>query len=169
MPKYQPNLRNATTQFFVAPDGTYTCVLKKPKAFFNSNVGKFDENGVPKKDNWGIRITPVIESDDEKLNGKALSSHNLWFHTEKTENNNLEFSMCALGFTPRNLDHENTVKNMMDEQGIEFDTETGAVGQFWANLEGKKIKIVVETEMVSQGARKGQPQNKFTKFMPFGD
>lgn len=129
MPTYNNDPTKVAASFAVLPKDSYELIIGTPKAFF-----KGGQNG--KADNYGIRC-PLTVATGQFAGTRGVPA-NLYQHTQDAESYSKQFIMAALGYD-KGRDEERRFDNDMKGADWSFDTDTGAVGDAWRQLEGKRI------------------------------
>lgn len=128
MPRYEGDPTRASATFEVFPKGDYEFTIGEPKAFERTNAqGKLT---------YGIRYTLTVQNEGP-FKGKPFPQ-TLYKHVETAEGINKRFVMAALGYALTKPDEKRFDTDYAGKDWS-FDTDTGACGDAWRELTGRRI------------------------------
>lgn len=142
MPRFTPNLKDASASFLTLNKGLYEFKISNPQSFFRVSTNQ--QTGET-KEVFGINVTLDIIEGPEHV-GKS-QRYQIYLHTDKAWGPAKQFVMAAYGFSPDRAG-EAAFNEQYGDGDWGFDVgegETG-VGALWSGLEGKTIKANVDTQ-----------------------
>lgn len=153
MPRFENDPTKVTAGFIVYPADTYEFLIGEPKAFYRTN--KKDEPS------YGIRVKMTIAEGEFK--GKPFM-HTLYQQSEGAQSVSKQFLMAALGYGKGRTEEER-FNNDYRGKDWGFDTDSGACGDMWREMTGKRIigQLAVKT------ADDGSEQQDTKAWLPYGN
>lgn len=161
MPKFNPNPSQVEAGFFQllhANQDGYELKITGVKAFIDDVKVQADGST---KQSYGVSVALVVAEGE--FAGKRVSSNKLYYHTEGGQGFAKPFLMSVYGFdqTPAAEQDFNT---FAEPQDWGFDTDSGGVGDGFANLKGKRIRVFADvTKDKIDPTKEFQKYTKWTK------
>lgn len=139
MPRYDYDPSKVSASIEVFPKGEYEFIVGEPKAFAGNGQ---------KGPNYGVRYVLTCASDGP-MNGKKFFQ-SLWFHSEAAGPINKRFMLAASGY---NADKNSEQRYNTEAAGKDwsFDTDSGAVGDGYRELVGKRVVADVDVTLGDNG------------------
>jgi hypothetical protein len=137
MPRYEPDpSKTSAAGFEIFPKDNYEFIVGEPKAFYRDGQ---------KGPNWGVRVALTIANEGPFKGKRYLKT--LWYHTDGTAGMNKQFQMAVLGY--ENNKKGETAFNEAYPAGTDwsFDTDSGAVGDAWRELVGKRVQADLDIKL----------------------
>jgi hypothetical protein len=137
----------------VFPKGEYECQIGEPKSFIR-------KAGEDQHDSFGVRYPIVIKLPDEYNGKRTLFS--TYYQSEGSQAMAKQFMMAALGYGKGKPEEERFDRDMRG-QDWGFDPSTGAVGDAYRELTGKRV---IGNFDVDKNNRTGDPMQVFKSWRP---
>lgn len=153
MPKFEFDPSTVVASIEVFPKGEYEFQVGEPKSFLR-------QAGEDKHDSYGIRYSLVIKQPDE-YNGKR-TIFSTYYQSEGSQAMAKQFMMAVLGFG-KGREEEKRFDEEMRGKDWSFDPSTGAVGDAYRELTGKRVIGSLDTD---KNNRTGDPMQVFNSWRP---
>lgn len=146
MPVYNSDPSKVVANFEILPKDDYEFIIGSPKAFDKKET----DNTTVK--NYGVRVSVTVASGP--MQGKKGQPVNLYQHNDGSLAFSKQFQMAALGYD-KGRNEEIRFDNDYKGKDWSFDTDTGACGDAWNELTGKRI---IGTLDIGVNPTTGDPQ-----------
>lgn len=137
----------------VFPKGEYEFQVGEPKSFLR-------QAGEDKHDSYGIRYPLVIKLPDE-YNGKR-TVFSTYYQSEGSQAMAKQFMMAVFGYSKGKPEEERFDRDMRGKDWG-FDPETGAVGDAYRELTGKRV---IGSLDIQKNNNTGDPMQSFKSWRP---
>lgn len=156
-PRYEFDPTNVSVSFAKLDKDSYEMQVGEPKAFQREN--KKGETTV------GIRFPLTVKGGN--FDGKRPQPHNGYMTNEGSQSFTKSFVMSVMGFS-RTPEGEEAFNTEMRGSDWSFDPETGAVGDAWRKVTGKRVIVDVDLQPAqdANGNPTGEFNNQYTGFRP---
>jgi len=150
-PVFDPTKVKATMDIF--PKGDYEVLIGEPKSFIR-------QAGKDKHDSYGVRFPYRIKEAGEYFDKTGV--HTIYHHAPGAAGMNKQFLMAALGY---GKGEKEEARFDAEQAGKDFscDYETGAVGDFYRELTGRRVIMSTEPQ---QNKETGEPSNNARGWRP---
>lgn len=160
MPRYTPDPTKNQGGFPVLPKGLYRLEISNASSFETKPDPSKGQNG-----NYGVRYaTKVVASEDQpSWVGKSAGPLNLYFHTEGAQNFSKSIYMRVVG-----CETDEEFDSKFASEDFSFNPDDKSVGQFWHNLNGKLVDVMVgepEEGKNRDGSANGKLQTKIESYL----
>lgn len=147
--RYEADLTNVVAGFAILEKGEYELAIGEPKSFERPNRA-----GVL---TYGVRYPLVVAEGPEK-GSKVMFT--VYTHTPDGMSFGKPFVMAALGYKSgdRNVEKQFDAKFKGSDWG--FDTESGATGDMWREVTGKRVMATVDVSLSKEDGITQQQQWK---------
>ena len=147
-PRFEFDPTTVVASMEVYPKGEYEFVIGEPKSFQR-------QAGEDKHDSFGIRYPLVIKAPDEYDGKRTVFS--TYYQSEGSQAMAKQFIMAVLGYGKGKPEEERFDRDMRGKDWS-FDPETGAVGDIYRELTGKRV---IGSLDVQKNNNTGDPMQAF--------
>lgn len=148
MPRFEFDPTTVVASLEVFPKGEYEFVVGEPKSFLR-------QAGEDKHDSFGIRYSLTVKQPDE-YDGKR-SVFSTYYQSEGSQAMAKQFIMAVLGYGKGKPEEERFDRDMRGKDWS-FDPETGACGDIYRELTGKRV---IGSLDVDKNKNTGDPMQVF--------
>jgi hypothetical protein len=150
MPRFEPDPSKVSATIDILEKDDYEFIIGDPKAF-----QKVDGQGTIT--NYGVRY-PVTVAEGTSKGKKQFQT--CYQHTEGAQGFSKQFIMAAYGY-PVTPAGEKDFDNDFAGKDWSFDTDTGACGEVWRGIAGKRV---IGSADVVPNNRTGDPMQQFNSW-----
>ena len=136
MPTFDFDPSKVTASFEVFPKGDYEIQIGEPKSFIR-------KAGQDQHDSYGIRYPFVIKLPTEFENKRGV--HTCYYHNEGSQGVSKQFIMAVMGYGKGRQEEERFDREVRGKDWA-FDPNTGAVGDMYRELTGKRVIVSFDTQ-----------------------
>lgn len=154
MPSFNPKPSEVSGLIQPLPKDLYEFVIGEPKVIFKKDEATGETL------NHGMSYTLTV-ADGEYAGKKAFPR--MYMHTQDAAARSKQFQIAAYGFTVDNAG-EGEFNATYGDADWSYDTDTGAIGQAWLDLKGKRVKCEVGLSKPTEAYP--NPSQQFNKWFP---
>ena len=158
MPRYESNPANVRSSLEVLETGDYDFIVGEPKPF----AGTTREGKNAGNDNYGIRFALTV-SDGDMKNKRYIKT--CFEHNEGSQSMGKQFKMAVLGYK-KGPQEEARFDKDWGGKDWSFDTDSGAVGDAWREMAGKRVTGSLVKEIAKDGS--GDERQNEKGWSPYG-
>ena len=146
MPRFDANLSTVSAGIPLLDKDSYGFTVGEPKAFYRKN-----NDGV---ESYGVQYQIRCRKPGKYENTPQFVQIN-WAN-DTARGIGKQFAMAVLGFNPRDNADEKAFDAQYGNEDWSFDTDSGAVGDFWRLLTGKRVSADVDVYLDKNGVERNR-------------
>lgn len=154
MPRFEPDPSKVSATIEIFDKDDYEFVFGEPKAFYSKNAQT-------DKETYGIRF-PLTIAEGPRKGGRTILT--LYQHNDGSASMSKQVVMAVLGYKNSPAD-EKRFDGETAGQDWSFDTDTGACGEMWRKMSGKRAICSLD---IGTNPNSGEPSQTFKKWRPIG-
>lgn len=137
MPRYEHDPTQVTASIAILPKDDYEFIIGKPKSFERTAKAGHQSYGI---------MFPLIVANGPQKGKKTIAR--MYLHSEGAAQMTKRFQMAVQGLAT-NDKNEKEFDLWAAGRDWSYDTDSGAVGEEWANYEGKHLVCDLDVEMIT--------------------